>query len=75
MPRLDGKGPMGRGSGSGHGMGRGRGPNASRDGNPMTAQPAGYCVCPRCQETIPHIAGQPCNQIKCPKCGTLMIRE
>jgi len=30
------------------------------------------CVCPKCGEITPHPRGKPCNQIKCPKCGTPM---
>jgi transposase len=32
-------------------------------------------VCPACGHTEKHIQGQPCNQRKCPKCETRMIRQ
>ncbi|MCL5278163.1 MAG: DUF134 domain-containing protein [Deltaproteobacteria bacterium] len=35
----------------------------------------GFCVCPQCNEKIPHRAGVPCKEEKCPKCGTSMMRE
>ncbi len=37
----------------------------------------GYCVCtnPKCNYRQPHQPGQPCFQLKCPKCGSPMIRE
>ncbi len=35
----------------------------------------GYCVCTRCGERLPHRAGIPCRQERCPKCGAAMIRE
>ena len=68
MPRGDGTGPAsGTGPGSGRGIGRNRG---SRPG----AGPSGTCVCPNCGYAVPHEAGSPCYSIKCPKCGTQMIR-
>lgn len=35
----------------------------------------GTCVCPKCREKIPHKAGVPCQEEKCPKCGAKMLRE
>jgi hypothetical protein len=76
-----GSGPV---AGSGRGAGRGSGQGAGRKGgpsgralgaNPAAAGPGGYCVCPNCGERKEHVAGVPCYQAKCPKCGTLMVRE
>jgi hypothetical protein len=60
-----------RGGGSGQGQGQGTG----RMGGPLAAGPDGYCVCPKCSYKVEHTAGKPCNQQKCPKCGTQMVRE
>jgi len=51
------------------GFGRGRGPFA--------AGPGGECICtnPECKHTVPHQAGVPCYSMKCPKCGSPMIRK
>jgi predicted DNA-binding protein (UPF0251 family) len=35
----------------------------------------GFCVCPKCNEKVPHKAGMPCKDEKCPKCGSRMMRE
>ena len=48
---------------SGRGFGRGRG-----FGGPTK------CRCPVCGNEQPHIRGQPCAQMKCEKCGSLMVR-
>ena len=64
MPRGDGMGPP-------QGGGKGRG----RMGGPSKAGPGGQCVCPSCGTTAPHTVGQPCNNIRCPKCGAMMTRE
>ena len=62
MPRGDGTGPPVDG-------GRGR------MGGPSAAGPGGNCICPNCGHKAPHVAGQPCDQQACPKCGTTMARE
>jgi predicted DNA-binding protein (UPF0251 family) len=63
MPRL------------GRGVGRGRG--RGRMGGPYAAGPLGTCVCtnPECKKAVPHRAGVPCYQVKCPKCGSPMVRQ
>ena len=53
------------------GGGQGQGKRNRRRG----AGPDGHCVCPECGHKEPHVAGQPCYQKKCPKCGTQLIRE
>ncbi len=62
-----------RGQGQEQGQGRGRGPG--RMGGPKAAGPGGNCVCPNCGHKVEHGIGNPCNQQKCPECGTPMIRE
>ncbi|MCK5017036.1 MAG: hypothetical protein KAS32_08185 [Candidatus Peribacteraceae bacterium] len=63
MPGGDGRGPMGGG--------RGR-MNSNFVAGPG---PQGDCVCPSCGHKSPHSRGQPCNEIKCPKCGSIMTRN
>lgn len=60
-----GKGGKGQGRGSGRGQGRG-----GRGG----MCPGGVCVCPNCGAKVPHQPGVPCMQMKCPNCGTQMVR-
>lgn len=36
---------------------------------------AGTCICIRCNIEIPHRAGIPCPQEKCPQCGKPMARK
>lgn len=64
MPRGNGTGPM-PGAGRGQGMGQGRGGGFGAGGE---------CICPSCGKKAPHQRGTPCNEIKCPDCGTLMTR-
>jgi len=40
-----------------------------RAGGPPT-----FCVCPVCGNQQPKVAGLPCSQMKCNKCGSLMVR-
>ncbi len=48
------------------GFGRGRG---------WGRGPGGFCVCPACGMRVPHQRGIPCSTVRCPNCGTLMMRE
>jgi hypothetical protein len=59
--------------GQGRGQGEGRGPG--RMGGPKAAGPGGNCVCTNCGHKVPHKAGEPCYDVKCPKCGGQMMRE
>ena len=52
--------------------GRGRG---RFGGNKAGAGPGGVCVCPECGKRIPHETGVPCYRVRCPECGTKMLRE
>jgi hypothetical protein len=65
MPRGDGTGPP---QGPAQRSGR-------MQGNRAGAGPGGNCVCPSCGEKAPHRQGTPCFDLKCPKCGTKMVRE
>jgi len=68
MPGRDGTGPLGKGPIVGRNIG-----GQGRVGF-TGAGPSGYCICPKCGEKTVHTAGIPCTDIKCPKCGALMIR-
>lgn len=70
MPRGDGTGPAGLGPGTGRGRGQGHG---RRVGRGMDS--GGNCLCPSCGTIVPHQPGIPCTTVKCPKCGTLMLRQ
>ncbi len=36
--------------------------------------PPAVCVCPACGNQQPKVAGLPCSQMKCNKCGSFMMR-
>ena len=36
--------------------------------------PAGECICPKCRVRIAHRRGVPCQEERCPDCGTKMLR-
>jgi len=75
MPGQSGLGAFGSGQGSGQGSGRGRGNCRGMGGGRATAGPGGECICSSCGATTVHQAGVPCYQVKCPKCGTSMVRK
>jgi hypothetical protein len=56
--------------GRGQGSGRGR-----MGGNRPGVGPVGNCVCPSCGKKLAHKAGVPCYSLKCPECGTRMVRQ
>lgn len=72
MARGDGQGIFGGNSGRGQGIGRSGG--RGRMGG-LGKGEGGSCVCPQCGKTITHQLGTPCNKIKCPVCGSLMMRN
>ena len=37
--------------------------------------PGGVCMCPECDNEIPHSQGKPCPEERCPDCGAPMIRK
>jgi hypothetical protein len=76
MPGGDGMGPQGKGAGAGRGTGGGGGGGGGRGrGGGRGGGKGGNCVCPNCGEKAPHQPGNPCIEMKCPKCGTAMTRE
>ncbi len=67
---------MGRGQGRGQGAGGGIGKGQGRGrGNKPGSGPGGNCLCPHCGYRQPHVAGQRCMDLTCPKCGTRLVRE
>ena len=60
------------------GGGRFRAPQGGKErmhGDKAGSGPNGNCVCPNCNYKQPHVVGQPCNQLECPKCGKRMTKE
>ncbi len=35
----------------------------------------GNCICIGCNQVIPHRAGKPCREERCPTCGKALMRE
>jgi len=59
---------------AGQGMAQGGSGGSSMYGSSGSGGPGGECVCPNCRTIVSHTASVPCYEIKCPKCGTLMVR-
>jgi uncharacterized protein len=72
MPGKDGTGPLGQGPIAGAGRGQG---GRGRMGGAYSAGPGGECVCSACNYKTAHVAGQPCSDEKCPKCGAKLTRS
>ena len=60
------------GYGRGYGMGRGRGRGGEGRGG---MGPSGYCICLKCGYKVPKQPGVRCMDMKCPNCGSILIRE
>jgi len=45
-----------------------------RMGGPKAGGTAGTCRCPNCDTTQAHERGIPCMQVRCPQCGSPMVR-
>ena len=63
---------MGRARGAGFARGGGRGMRAGRAPGPG---PVGTCICPVCGTEQPKVPALPCTEIKCKKCGSVMVRK
>lgn len=66
LPGFGGGGGFGRKSGLGGGKGR-------MNGSVQTG-PNGFCICSNCGTKLPHKQAQPCSNVKCPHCGSAMVR-
>lgn len=66
----------GRGSGQrlGGGQSLGKGGRGRQSGG-FGLGPSGECICPKCENKVPHQQGVPCYEQHCPKCGTSMTRN
>ena len=69
--------PQGKGLGTGSGQGGGRNSSGGGRGrnNGGGYGAGGYCVCAACGSRTPHARGTKCTDLRCPKCGKVMIRE
>ena len=74
MPGRDGTGPVGTGKGVGLGRQSGTGLGRGRMGGPANAGQGGFCLCPKCGTKVKHRRAEPCSTVKCPQCGSTMVR-
>jgi len=56
-------------------FGQGKGSGRGGCGGQRGGGSCGECVCPQCNEIVPHQPGVPCQSTQCPKCGAAMIRK
>ncbi len=52
----------------------GTGPAGAGQGRGMGYGGPGLCRCPKCGNEQQHVRGKPCIEIKCAKCGAMMVR-
>lgn len=71
MPGRDGTGPIV--SRRGHGCQSRNGVGNGRMRNPIN-EFSEFCECPLCGIKVKHQRGEPCTKIKCPQCGSSMVR-
>ncbi|MGI6412314.1 MAG: hypothetical protein ACOXZ5_01355 [Syntrophomonadaceae bacterium] len=74
MPRRDGTGPAGLGGGNVGLCRSGRGGiNREKMGGSGMGL-GGLCQCPNCGTRVQHQRGEPCKALRCPQCGSMMVR-
>lgn len=54
---------------------QGRGRFKQTDLSASGEGPGGYCFCEQCGYKINHQRGVPCSELKCPKCGSNLVRK
>jgi hypothetical protein len=65
----------GRGGGRGQGAGGGRGGGMGQGRGAGGLGMGGSCLCPKCGRRQDHQPGVPCMELRCPECGTALVRE
>lgn len=73
MPGRDGTEPLGSG-GSRLARQSRRGPGRGKTAGSSGTGPGGFCICSNCGTKVLHQTGAPCHKVKCPQCGTAMVR-
>lgn len=56
------------------GSGTGRGGRRGGRGRGRGMGPGDVCLCMNCNRTFPHQRGMPCAEMRCPECGTPLVR-
>lgn len=44
-------------------------------GDKQGSGPGGKCICPDCGYVEEHKINKPCNEIKCPECGSMLTKK